>query len=51
VPDFPDPTTAGNGGMGFNMSGVDTHSPQYQSANRVCQSQSGKGQSSAGAGS
>ena len=43
VPDFPDPTTAGNGGMGFNMSGVDTHSPQYQSADRTCQSQSGKG--------
>jgi hypothetical protein len=48
VPNFPDPTTAGNGGMGFNLSGVDTQSPQYQSANRACQSQSGKGQSPAG---
>jgi hypothetical protein len=51
VPNFPDPAAGGNGGMGFNLSGVDTHSPQYQSANRACQSQSGKGQSSAGAGS
>jgi hypothetical protein len=51
VPKFPDPTVAGNGGMGYNLSGVDTHSPQYQSANHACQPQSGKGQSSAGAGS
>jgi hypothetical protein len=50
VPDFPDPSTS-NGGMGYNLSGVDTHSPQYQSANQVCQSQSGKGQSPGGAGS
>lgn len=47
VPDFPDPSTS-NGGMGYNLSGVDTHSPQYQSANRICQSQSGRGQPSAG---
>ena len=50
VPDFPDPSTS-NGGMGFSMSGIDTHSPQYQSANRVCQSQSGMGRSPGGAGS
>jgi len=50
VPDFPDPYTI-NGGMGYNLSGVDTHSPQYQSANRTCQSQSGKSQSPAGGGS
>jgi hypothetical protein len=50
VPDFPDPSTS-NGGMGFDLSGVDTHSPQYQSANRVCQSQAGKSQSPAGGGS
>jgi hypothetical protein len=51
VPNFPDPSAAGNSGMGFNMSGVDTHSPQYQSAQQACRSQSGKGQSSAGGGS
>jgi hypothetical protein len=50
VPNFPDPSTS-NGGMGYNLSGVDTHSPQYQSANQTCQSQSGKGQASARAGS
>jgi hypothetical protein len=50
VPDFPDPSTS-NGGMGYNLSGVDTHSAQYQSANRICQSQSAKGQSPAGTGS
>ena len=48
VPNFPDPYTI-NGGMGYNLSEVDTHSPQYQSANRTCQSQSGRGRSSAGA--
>jgi hypothetical protein len=40
VPNFPDPTTA-NGGMGFNMAGVDTHSPQYQSAQQACRSSAG----------
>jgi hypothetical protein len=50
VPDFPDPSTS-NGGFGYNLSGVDTHSPQYQSAQQACRSQSGKGQSSARAGS
>lgn len=51
VPDFPDPTAAGNGGIGYNLSGIDTNSPQYQSANRICQSQSGRGQSPVGGGS
>jgi hypothetical protein len=50
VPNFPDPSTS-NGGMGYNLSGVDTHSPQYQSAQQTCRSQSGKGQSPAGGGS
>jgi hypothetical protein len=40
VANFPDPTTA-NGGMGFNMAGVDTHSPQYQSAQQACRSSAG----------
>jgi hypothetical protein len=48
VPNFPDPTAV-NGGMGFNLSGLDLHSPQYQSATRACQSL--PGQSSAGGGS
>jgi hypothetical protein len=42
VPNFPDPTS-GNGGMGFNLSGVNLHSPQYQSANQACQSLQRKG--------
>jgi hypothetical protein len=51
VPDFPDPSTS-NGGIGYNLSGVDTHSPQFQSAEQACRSQSGEGRrSSAGAGS
>jgi hypothetical protein len=50
VPSFPDPSTS-NGGMGYDLSGVDTHSAQYQSASRTCQSQSGLGRSSAGGGS
>jgi hypothetical protein len=48
VSDFPDPSTS-NGGIGYNLSGVDTHAPQYQSAARICQSQFVKGQPSAGA--
>ena len=48
VPDYPDPSTV-NGGIGYNLSGVDTGSPQYQSADRTCQSQFGRGQSPAGA--
>jgi hypothetical protein len=51
VPDFHDPAAA-NGGIGYNMAGVDTHSPQYHTAQQACQSlQSGKGQASAGGGS
>ncbi|HEY2304347.1 MAG TPA: hypothetical protein VGI05_00545 [Streptosporangiaceae bacterium] len=50
VADFPDPSTS-NGGIGYNLSGVDTSSPQYQSAQQACRSQSGKGQSPAGGGS
>lgn len=50
VSDFPDPSTS-NGGIGYNLSGVDTHSPQYQSAQQACPSQSGKGQSPSGGGS
>jgi hypothetical protein len=48
VPDFPDPSTS-NGGIGYNLSGVDTNAPQYQSAQETCRSRSGKGQPSAGA--
>jgi hypothetical protein len=48
VPNFPDPS-ASNGGIGYDLSGVDTHSPQYQTANRTCQSQSGTGKPSVGA--
>jgi hypothetical protein len=47
VPNFPDPA-ASNGGMEFNLAGVDTHSPQYQSAQQACRSlQPGSSQSSA----
>lgn len=31
VPDFPGPSV-NNDGFGFNLDGVNTHSPQYQSA-------------------
>ena len=48
VPNYPDPAD-GNGGFGFNLAGVDTHSPQYQSAQQACRSlQSGNSQPSAG---
>ena len=47
VPDFPDPSTS-NSGVGYNLSGVDTQSAQYLSANRACQLQSAKSQPSAG---
>lgn len=42
IPNFPDPS-ASNGGMGYNMAGVDTHSPQYQSAQQACRSQQSAG--------
>jgi hypothetical protein len=43
VPGFPDPhtTTGGVGvpsGIGFDLSGIDAHSPEFQSASRACQS-------------
>ena len=43
VPDFRDPhTTSGGigvpGGIGFDMTGIDIHSPQFQSAEQACQS-------------
>lgn len=42
VPNYPDPATA-NGGIGYNLSGIDIHSPQYQSAQQVCQAQYPRG--------
>jgi hypothetical protein len=36
--DRPDPS-ASNGGMGYNLAGVDTQSPQYQAAQQACRSQ------------
>lgn len=48
VPDFPDPAVS-NGGIGYNLAGVDTHSPQYRSAQQACRSpRSGSSQSPAG---
>jgi hypothetical protein len=48
VPNFPDPV-ASNGGIGYNLDGIDTSTPQYGSAQQACRSlQSGKGQSTAG---
>jgi hypothetical protein len=43
VPSFPDPhiTSGGIGvpsGIGFSLSGIDQHSPQYQTASHACQS-------------
>jgi hypothetical protein len=47
IPNFPDPTVqdnAGSKGVGFSMpSGVDPHSPQFQSASKTCQKQTGFG--------
>jgi hypothetical protein len=47
IQNFPDPTVQDNAhskGVGFAMpSGIDTHSSQYQSANKTCQKQSGFG--------
>lgn len=51
IPDFPDPTVQDNAqskGVGFSMpSGVDQHSPQFQSAAKLCQKQTGFGHISA----
>jgi len=43
VPNFPDPHTTSGGigvpsGIGFDLSGIDQHSPQYHSASHACQS-------------
>jgi hypothetical protein len=43
VPNFPDPHTTSGGigvpsGIGFALSGIDVHSPQYQTASQACQS-------------
>jgi hypothetical protein len=42
VPNFPDPHTTSGGigvpsGIGFDLSGIDLHSPQYQAASHACQ--------------
>jgi hypothetical protein len=42
VPNFPDPVTS-NGGIGYNLAGINTHSPQYQSAQQACQSLNSRG--------
>jgi hypothetical protein len=51
IPNFPDPTvqdSAQSKGVGFSMpSGVDPHSPQFQSASKTCQKQTGFGHISA----
>jgi hypothetical protein len=43
VPNFQDPHTTSGGigvpsGIGFDMTGIDIHSPQFQSAGQACQS-------------
>jgi len=38
VTNFPDPVTS-NGGIGYNLTGINVHSSQYQSAQQVCQAQ------------
>jgi hypothetical protein len=45
VLNFPDPS-ASNGGVGYNVAGVDTQSPQYQSAQQACRPQQPAGGSS-----
>ncbi len=51
IPNFPDPTVQDNAhskGVGFSMpSGVDPHSPPFQSAAKLCQKQTGFGHISA----
>jgi hypothetical protein len=48
IQNFPDPTVQDNShakGVGFNMSnGIDTSSPQFQSAAKACRKQTGFGQ-------
>jgi hypothetical protein len=45
IPDFPDPSAHGN--AQFSLGGIDTSSPQFQSADRTCQKQTGFGHFSA----
>lgn len=40
VPNYPDPSV-GNGGIGYNLSAVNQSSPQYQAAQRTCQTSNG----------
>jgi hypothetical protein len=46
IPDFPDPNPPGSGGQ-FSLGRIDVQSPQYQSADRTCQKQTGFGHFSA----
>jgi hypothetical protein len=46
IPNFPDPTvrdSATSKGVGFSMSGIDQNSPQFHSAAKTCQKQTGYG--------
>ena len=45
IPGYPDPNVHGN--ALFSLGGVDTHSPQFQSADETCQKQTGFGHFSA----
>lgn len=40
VANYPDPSV-GNDGIGYNLAGVNTGSPQYQAAQRACQTSNG----------
>lgn len=42
IPGFPDPNPPGSGGV-FSLGRIDTHSPQFQPADRTCQKQTGFG--------
>jgi hypothetical protein len=46
IPDFPDPNPPGSGGQ-FSLGRIDVQSPQFQSADRTCQKQTGFGRFSA----
>jgi hypothetical protein len=45
IPDFPDPNPHGN--ILFSLGSIDTHTPQFQSADTTCQKQTGFGHFSA----
>ena len=50
IPDFPDPTvhdSAASQSVTLSPGGIDTHSPKFQSAARLCQKQTGYGHISA----